>query len=111
MRFGWPRRGCALTSATLLVAALGGVVRAGDGGGADPAPKPFRAEQVRFFEERVRPILQARCLKCHGGGPKIRGGFRLDSRAAVLKGGDLGSAVALDQPERSLLLQAIRYEE
>src|SRR5262249_34942409 len=66
---------------------------------------------VRQYEEKVRPILEKRCLQCHGRGPKVRGGFRLDSRAAVLKGGDLGPAVTLDQPEQSLLLQAIRYED
>ena len=69
------------------------------------------AEQVRFFEEKVRPILETRCVKCHGGGGKVKGGFRIDSRAAVLKGGELGPAVAPTGPISSLLLQAIRYEE
>src|SRR5262249_10987624 len=93
-----------------LAAVLCGVVRADEQGENHP-PRPFTAEQLRFFELQVQPILAARCLKCHGRGAKVRGGFRLDSRAAVLKGGDLGPAVALEQPEQSLLLQAIRYEE
>ena len=100
-----------LASATLLVAVLSGVAGAGEGGRTDQSAKSFTAEQVRFFEEKVRPILETRCLKCHGGGGKVKGGFRLDSRAAVLKGGELGPAVDADQPEQSLLLQAIRYEE
>src|SRR6185312_2224657 len=78
--------------------------------GEEGASPPFTAEQVRFFDEKVRPILETRCWKCHGGG-KVKGGFRLDSRTATLKGGDLGPAVNADQPEQSLLLQAIRYEE
>ena len=57
----------------------------------------FTTEQVRFFENQVRPILKARCLKCHGEGPKVKGGFRLDSREAVLRGGDLGPAVSLQR--------------
>jgi hypothetical protein len=99
--------------AASVVAAFSGIggAGAGEGGGADRAAPSFTAGQVRFFEQEVRPILEARCLKCHGGGPKVRGGFRLDSRAAVLEGGDLGPAVVLDQPEQSLLLQAIRYQE
>ena len=64
-----------------------------------------------FFETQVRPILKARCLKCHGEGPKVKGGLRLDSREAVLRGGDLGPAVSLSEPKESRLLQAIRYEE
>ena len=44
-------------------------------------------------------------------GKKVKGGLRLDSRAAILKGGELGPAVIVDRPEESLLLQAIRYEE
>ena len=76
--------------------------------GASP---PFTAEQVRFYEEKVRPILESRCFKCHGAGEKVKGGLRLDSRAAILKGGELGPAVIVDRPEESLLLQAIRYEE
>jgi hypothetical protein len=95
-----------------VVSALGWVARAGEGAaGPGPAPKPFTAKQVRFFEQKVQPILEKRCLKCHGRGEKVRGGFRLDSRAAALRGGDLGPAIALDQPERSLLIQAIRYDE
>jgi len=71
----------------------------------------FSKDQVEFFEKMVQPILKARCLKCHGGEEKIRGGLRLSSRAAVLKGGDQGPAVELEKPAESLLLQAINYDE
>src|SRR5262249_7913968 len=77
----------------------------------DEPAKSFPPAQVRFYESEVRPILKARCLKCHGDGPKIRGGFRFDSRAAVLRGGDLGPAVSLQSPGESRLLAAIRYED
>ena len=39
------------------------------------------------------PILEARCLKCHGREPKIRATSALDSREAILRGGDQGPAV------------------
>jgi hypothetical protein len=74
-----------------------------DGRRPDPAA-------LSLFEGQVRPLLEARCLKCHGREPKVRGNFRLDSREAILRGGDLGPAVALERPDQSLLLQAIRYE-
>jgi len=55
--------------------------------------------QAAFFETRVQPILKARCFKCHGGEAKVRGNFRVDSRAAVLSGGDHGPAITLERPE------------
>jgi hypothetical protein len=70
----------------------------------------FSKEQVEFFEKQVHPILKARCLKCHGGEEKIRGGLMLTGRSAVLKGGDQGPAVSLAEPAESLLLQAINYD-
>jgi hypothetical protein len=60
-----------------------------------------------FFQTKIRPVLTNTCLKCHGG-KKERGGLRLDSRAALLEGGDSGPAVVPGAPEKSLLLQAIR---
>lgn len=65
-----------------------------------------------FFEKEVRPILVARCFECHAGGDKEpRGGLRLDSRDALLKGGDTGPAVSLENPSNSLLLSTINYGE
>ncbi|MDB5320135.1 MAG: hypothetical protein JWN40_1766 [Phycisphaerales bacterium] len=75
---------------------------------ADPAPP---TEQLQFFESQVRPILETACFKCHGAEAKIKGGLRLTSRAAILKGGDTGPAVSLDQPAKSLLLKAINYKD
>ena len=102
-----------LASVTLFIASHLGSTEVG-GGEGDQSKQPANAvtaEQLRLFEDQVQPILTARCIKCHGGSGKIRGNFRLDSRAAVLKGGDLGPAVSLDRPEESVLLQAIRHEE
>lgn len=87
--------------ATMLLIALGGAPMIG----AEPSPAP-PAEQ--FFESKVRPILVDNCLKCHGAA-KQKGGLRLDSRAAVLAGGDRGPAIMPDRPEASLLIKAIEY--
>src|SRR5260221_13594879 len=67
--------------------------------GADPI-KRFSPEQLDFFEKQVRPLLAANCLSCHGP-QKQEGGLRLDTREAVLKGGDEGpAAVAGEVKER-----------
>jgi hypothetical protein len=60
-----------------------------------------------FFEREIRPLLVARCYKCHGEN-KPKSGLRLTSRASVLKGGDTGSAAIPGKPEESLLIQAVR---
>ncbi len=74
-------------------------------------PAPAAGEPERFFETQVRPILQAQCLRCHGAEKKVRGGLRLTSREALLKGGDSGPAVSADKPDDSRLLQAINYRD
>lgn len=61
----------------------------------------------RLFETHVRPVLAAHCLSCHGP-DKQESGFRLDSRAALLKGGDRGAAIVPGKPEDSPLVEFIR---
>src|ERR1051325_9801842 len=78
---------------------------------AEPAAKKtFTAEEVTFYEKHVLPILQEHCFKCHSD-KKHRGTLRLDSRASILKGGDLGPAALLDKPEASPLVNAINYRD
>lgn len=66
-------------------------------------------EQADFFERRVRPVLVSKCLACHGE-RKQESGLRLDSRAAVLRGGDGGPVVAAGKAQNSRLIQAVRYD-
>ena len=66
------------------------------------------ARDVRHFETSIRPVLVERCLKCHGS-EKQWGSLRLDSREALLKGGDSGPAIVPGQPDQSLLIRAIRH--
>ena len=60
------------------------------------------------FEKNIRPLLVEQCLKCHGP-TKQSGGLRLDSRNALLKGGDSGPAAVSGKPEESLLVKAVAY--
>ncbi|MFY7953535.1 MAG: DUF1549 domain-containing protein, partial [Armatimonadaceae bacterium] len=60
------------------------------------------------FEKYVRPLMVEKCQSCHGA-EKAKGGLRLDSRAALLKGGDSGPAAVPGKPGQSLLVKAIGY--
>ena len=68
------------------------------------------AEQLRFFETSIRPLLVDKCGKCHGA-EKQWGSLRLDSREALLRGGDSGPAVVSGKPKDSLLIRAVRHED
>ncbi len=59
------------------------------------------------FELKVRPLLATKCLPCHGG-KKTSSGLKVDSRDALLRGGDRGPAIVPGEPATSLLIQAIR---
>ncbi len=99
-----PRKLGALGPCAILALVLG----APAAGAADPAPE---RTGIEFFEKKVRPVLVESCHACHSAGKKKRGGLLLDSRATLLKGGDTGPAVVPGDPEKSLLIQAIRYKD
>ena len=87
-----------------------GILCASPARAAAPAP-PASAEDLTFFEKKVRPVLFRRCQECHSTRTgKKRGGLLLDSRAAILAGGETGPAAIPGQPDKSLLIQAVRYE-
>ncbi len=67
-------------------------------------------EDVRFFENNIRPLLIESCLKCHGP-KKSESGLRLDSREFMLKGGDSGPAIEPGESKESLLVKAARHED
>lgn len=68
----------------------------------------FSSQQLDFFENRIRPLLVQHCLECHGP-VKSENGLRLDSRAAILAGGDSGSAAIVGKPTGSLVIQSVSH--
>src|SRR5438128_4055425 len=67
---------------------------------------------IEFFENRIRPVLVEHCYECHSASAnKLRGGLLLDSRAGLRKGGDSGPALEPGQPDKSLLIQAVRFPD
>ena len=75
---------------------------------AQTPTKPATPDSLAFFEKNIRPVLAEKCLSCHGEKSQSAS-LRLDSRAALLKGGDKGAIVDLTNPEKSHLLEALRY--
>ena len=73
--------------------------------------KNLGKEDLAFWNEKAKPLLQENCWKCHGAEKKIRGDLVLTSRQGILNGGEIGPAVDLEKPEASLLLQMISYED
>src|SRR6266480_4574059 len=79
--------------------------------GADSpkAPTAFSREQIEFYEKEIHPLLSENCFKCHSHtADKIKGNFVLDSREGLLRGGDSGAAIVPGDPEKSLLIKAVR---
>ncbi len=75
-----------------------------------PAPPRGDAVAIEHFEKEVRPILVNRCQECHGG-TKQKGGLRLDSRGALISGGNSGPAIVPGKPGESILVDAINHGE
>ena len=79
------------------------------------APAAFAAvsaDDAAFFRDQIRPILSQTCFKCHSHeSGKSKGGLLVDSRAALLTGGDTGAALVPGDPEKSLLIKAVRYTD
>jgi mono/diheme cytochrome c family protein len=65
-------------------------------------------EQADFFNAKIRPVLFDTCGECHLDDEN--GGLRIDSREALVKGGENGPAVVPGDPEKSLLIHAMRRD-
>lgn len=68
------------------------------------------AGDLDSFERRIRPFLAENCFDCHGP-DKQKAGLRIDSREALLAGGESGPAIVPGQPDRSRLILALRHAD
>ncbi|MCI0535302.1 MAG: hypothetical protein L0Z50_08740, partial [Verrucomicrobiales bacterium] len=70
------------------------------------------SEQLEFFEKIIRPLLTEHCYECHGAKAKeLKGGLLLDSKAGWEKGGDSGPVIIPGAPEKSRLIQAVKFPD
>ncbi len=76
-------------------------------------PQALTADELEFFETRIRPLLSERCYACHSTrADEVKGGLLLDSRAGWMRGGDRGDPVITPgRPELSVLLTAVAYTD
>jgi mono/diheme cytochrome c family protein len=100
-------------SLTTLCFALGFAVATFAAAPAATAPAlQLTAAQSAFFENKIRPVLTKNCYKCHSSESlKLKGGLLLDTRDGLLKGGDTGPTIVPGDPEKSLLIKAVRYTD
>ena len=65
---------------------------------------------IDLFEKRIRPALVRYCYECHAGDAEVEGGLRLDSRAALRKGGESGPVLVAGKPDESLIVSALEHD-
>jgi hypothetical protein len=74
---------------------------------AEPLPG-----DLAFFESKIRPLLVEHCYSCHSAkAEKLKGDLYADSREGLLKGGETGPAIVPGDPDKSLLIKAVRYTD
>ncbi len=67
---------------------------------------------VDAFEKKIRPVLASRCYACHNSSmASPQAGLRLDTAQGIRQGGNSGAVVQQGEPDRSLILRAIRYTD
>lgn len=69
---------------------------------------------LAFFENKIRPLLVEHCYKCHSEkSEKVKGELLLDSREAMLAGGESKTSPTLvpGNPAKSLLITAVSYSD
>src|SRR5580704_5050444 len=71
--------------------------------------QPTAAASPDYFELKIRPLLATNCYSCHTD--SALGGLRLDSRDAMLKGGSRGPSLVPGDPDKSVLIQAVRQTD
>ena len=65
-----------------------------------------------LFEQHIRPVLVERCYKCHSAqAKKLKGKLHLDSKQGIAKGGADGEILVPGQPEKSRLIEALKWTD
>jgi outer membrane biosynthesis protein TonB len=72
-----------------------------------PPPKPADKPTTLTFQKDILPILQAKCVPCHGDRNKFKGGLDVRTLRTLEKGGDTGPAINRQEPELSPLWDSV----
>jgi mono/diheme cytochrome c family protein len=105
-----------LTAGLFITGHLGGSLTHGEGyltegldaydEANDTIPVIANLQEARLYTDLVHPIVQARCVSCHGPG-KQKGGLRLDDLEAIRKGGKDGPVIVDKSPEKSEFIKRL----
>ena len=68
-------------------------------------------EKTDFFEKKIRPVLSENCYECHSAKSKsLKAGLLLDRKAGWERGGKNGTVIVPGEPSKSILMNALRYD-
>src|SRR5258706_13470271 len=73
---------------------------------AAPSALPPPADHQIDFGKEIKPLFEAACINCHAKG-KNKGGFSLETRESVLKGGDTGPAAVSGESDKTLVVRLV----
>ncbi len=76
---------------------------------AQTSSQNFSPEAIRFFQDEVQPLLENNCRACHND-KTPSSGLSVESRVALLTGGNRGPALLPGRPQESLLLEALSHQ-
>lgn len=62
------------------------------------------------FNHQIVPLLRKHCAECHTG-DKMKGGFSMNDRAELIKGGENGALIDFSNPKGSKLLEIVRTDD
>jgi hypothetical protein len=74
------------------------------------APPPPAERSAELFAERVAPLLELRCVRCHGA-QQQESGLRLDRAEFIRRGGDRGDTLVVGEPSQSWLYRAVSPDD
>ena len=67
-------------------------------------------QKTDFFEKKIRPVLSKNCYECHSAKSKsLKAGLLLDRKAGWERGGKNGAVIIPSKPSKSILMNALRY--
>src|SRR6185436_15880032 len=71
-------------------------------------------EGIRFFEQKIRPVLVQHCYSCHSAqardAKKLQGKLFLDTAAGIEAGGESGAVLVKGKSAESRLIKALKYD-
>ena len=95
--------GLVLAPVLTLAALTAGIARSTAVHAQDDPAKPA------YYTEKVQPILETNCYRCHGGA-NHRGGLNINTKEDMIKGSHHGPALVPGHPEQSWMVKLIRHE-